>query len=193
MVLGVAAYEAHKALSRDFLSARSPSSICRVAAMDRRVIALVAFGAVLAVVVAVIVIGRGGDDSDDGGTTGSGAKPEVEVPEGPPPEELVVEDLEEGDGAAAKPGDSLTVQYVGVDYETGEEFDSSYGTGQPFVLDLGSGSVIEGWDQGLEGMKEGGRRQLIVPPDLAYGAEGSPPAIGPNATLVFVIDLESVD
>jgi len=161
--------------------------------MDRRVIALIAFGAALAVVVAVIVIGRGGDDSDDGGTTASGAKPEVEIPEGPPPEELVVEDLEEGGGVAAKRGDELSVQYVGVDYETGEEFDSSYGTGQPFVLNLGSGSVIRGWDQGLEGMKEGGRRQLIVPPDLAYGAEGSPPAIGPNATLVFVIDLESVD
>ena len=162
--------------------------------MDRRVIALIGFAAALAVVVAVIVIARGGDDSDGGSTTAdAGAKPEVEVPEGPPPAELEIEDLEPGDGAEAKQGDSLSVNYVGVDYETGEEFDSNFGTGQPFVFTLGAGEVIPGWDQGLEGMKEGGRRQLIVPPDLAYGKQGQPPAIGPNATLVFVIDLESVN
>ncbi len=161
--------------------------------MDRRVIALIAFGAALAVVVAVVLVGRGGDDSDGSTATGSGEKPTVEIPDGPPPSELVVEDLEEGDGAEAQPGDQLSVQYVGVDYESGEEFDSSFDSGQPFTLTLGAGDVIPGWDQGLEGMKEGGRRQLIVPPDLAYGKQGQPPAIGPNATLVFVIDLESVN
>jgi peptidylprolyl isomerase len=162
--------------------------------MDRRVIALIGFGAALAVVVGIILIGRGGDDSDGGSTTvEAGSKPEVEVPSGPPPKELVVEDLEEGEGDEAQSGDQLSVQYVGVDYESGEEFDSSYDSGAPFDFQLGSGSVIPGWDQGLEGMKVGGRRQLIVPPDLAYGEQGQPPAIGPNATLVFVVDLVSVN
>ena len=162
--------------------------------MDRRVLSLVVSAALLVVVVAVVVIARGGDDSEDGSTSSeTRAKPEVEVPDGPPPDELVVEDLEPGDGDEAKSGDQISVQYVGVDYETGEEFDSSFDTGEPFALQLGAGSVIQGWDQGLEGMKVGGRRQLIIPPDLAYGAEGQPPVIGPNATLVFVIDLVSID
>ena len=166
--------------------------------MDRRVIALIGFGAALAVVVGIILIGRGGDDSESGtdesvAAVQPGDKPKVEVPEGPPPEELVVEDLEEGDGPEAEQGDQLAVQYVGVDYETGEEFDSSYDDGTPFEFQLGGGNVILGWDQGLEGMKVGGRRQLIVPPDLAYGKQGQPPAIGPNATLVFVIELASVN
>lgn len=123
---------------------------------------------------------------------GAGEKPEVEVPEGDPPTELVSEDLKQGDGAEAKQGDSVTVQYVGVDFESGEEFDSSYNTGQPFTFTLGAGEVIPGWDEGVEGMKVGGQRQLVVPPDLAYGAQGSPPSIGPDATLVFVIDLVDV-
>lgn len=164
--------------------------------MDRRVLGLIISAGLLAVVVAVVVIGSGGGDSDDGessATAGAGEKPEVEVPEGPPPKELVIEDLEEGDGAEAKTGDQVSVQYVGVNYETGEEFDASYDRGQPFPFELGAGEVIPGWDEGVVGMKEGGRRQLVIPPDLAYGAEGQPPAIGPNATLVFVIDLESVN
>ncbi|MGZ5357079.1 MAG: FKBP-type peptidyl-prolyl cis-trans isomerase, partial [Solirubrobacterales bacterium] len=97
------------------------------------------------------------------------------------------------DGAEAKSGDTVSVNYVGVLYENGEEFDASFDTGQPFEFQLGAGNVIPGWDQGVEGMKVGGRRQLIIPPELAYGAQGSPPDIPPNSTLVFVIDLLSVN
>ena len=158
--------------------------------MDRRAAILIGSAALLAGLVIVVLVAQGGDDS---GGTDSAGKPEIEIPEGPPPEELVVEDLEEGDGAAAASGDTISVQYVGVEYETGEEFDSSYDTGEPIQLVLGGGSVIPGWDQGLEGMKEGGRRQLTIPPDLAYGSQGKPPDIGPNATLVFVVDLVSVN
>lgn len=116
-------------------------------------------------------------------------KPSIKVPDAPPPGSLETEDIVEGDGAAAEAGDELEVQYVGVSYATGEEFDSSWERGEPFAFRLGDGMVIPGWDQGLEGMKVGGRRRLTIPPDLAYGAQGSPPAIGPNETLVFVIDL----
>jgi peptidylprolyl isomerase len=119
--------------------------------------------------------------------------PEPAIPDEAPPAELQSEDVVQGDGAAAKAGDQVTVQYVGVDYETGEEFDSSWEGGQRFEFELGAGEVIPGWDQGVEGMKEGGRRQLIIPPDLAYGAQGQPPAIAPDATLVFVIDLVKVN
>jgi peptidylprolyl isomerase len=161
--------------------------------MDRRVIGLLAFGGVLLVTVIIVLVARGGDD--DGGTSTAEAKPkpEVEVPQGPPPQELEIEDLEEGDGDEAQSGDQITVNYVGVLYENGEEFDSSIEGGQPFPLTLGAGDVIDGWDQGLEGMKVGGRRQLVIPPDLAYGPQGQPPTIPPNATLVFVIDLLSVN
>ncbi len=162
--------------------------------MDRRIIGLLAFGAALAVVVIAVLIGRGGDDSDGGATTAEvGSKPTVEVPDGPPPKELRIEDLEEGDGPEAETGDRVSVQYVGVDYETGEEFDASWDRGEPFQFQLGSGQVIPGWDEGVVGMKVGGRRELIIPPDLAYGAQGQPPDIGPNATLIFVIDLVSID
>lgn len=121
-----------------------------------------------------------------------GKKPTITVPEGgTPPTELEIEDIVEGKGAAAKKGSKLSVNYVGVAYSTGEEFDTSFGRG-PFELELGGGMVIPGWDQGLEGMKAGGRRQLTIPAELAYGAQGQPPAIGPNETLVFAIDLLSV-
>ena len=121
-----------------------------------------------------------------------GEKPKITVPEGgTPPTELEVEDLVEGNGAAAKKGSKLSVNYVGVAYSTGEEFDTSFG-GKPFEFELGAGMVIPGWDQGLEGMKVGGRRQLTIPAELAYGEVGQPPAIGPNETLVFAIDLLSV-
>jgi peptidylprolyl isomerase len=134
---------------------------------------------------------------DDSGTADSGlkisealdTKPRIPKPEGDPPTQLVVDDVVEGEGAAAKAGDNLTVQYVGVSYSTGEQFDASWDGGQPFPFTLGQGMVIPGWDQGLEGMKAGGRRTLVIPPDLAYGSQGSPPAIAPNETLVFVIDL----
>jgi peptidylprolyl isomerase len=161
--------------------------------MDRRLIGVGIFAAVLAVVVIVVVVARGGGD-DDGGTSTAEAKPKptVEVPSGPPPTELEIEDIEEGDGDEAQAGDQVSVNYVGVLYDGGEEFDSSFNTGQPFEFELGAGGVIPGWDQGVEGMKVGGRRQLIIPPDLAYGPQGSPPDIPPNSTLIFVIDLLSV-
>jgi peptidylprolyl isomerase len=144
------------------------------------------------VTVIVVMVGRGGDDSGES-TADAGSKPDVQIPEGPPPSELVSEDLETGDGDEAKTGDTVSVQYVGIDFETGEEFDSSWERGEPFQFQLGSGQVIQGWDEGVVGMKVGGRRQLVIPPDLAYGKEGQPPSIGPNATLVFVIDLVSID
>jgi peptidylprolyl isomerase len=145
---------------------------------------VLAVGAVIAVV--VVLVAGGGDDSDGVDTS---TKPTVEVPEGPPPKTLQTDDIVEGDGTEAKPGDTLTMQYVGVNYSDGEQFDASWDNGQPFTFQLGSGQVIKGWDQGIAGMKVGGRRELIVPPDLGYGAQGSPPAIGPNETLVFVVDL----
>ena len=129
---------------------------------------------------------------EDGGaetTAKPRPKPKIAKPKGNPPKKLVIEDLIEGKGAAAKSGDQIRVNYVGVSFKSGKEFDSSFRTGQPFELQLGAGMVIPGWDQGLAGMKVGGRRKLTIPPDLAYGPEGSPPAIGPNETLVFVIDL----
>jgi len=160
--------------------------------MDRRVVAILASTVLLGGVVAAVLIARGGDDSESASSTDLATKPVVEVPEGPPPDELVSEDLGEGNGATAETGDQVTVQYVGVDFETGEEFDSSWERPEPFRFQLGGGQVIEGWDE-VAGMREGGRRQLVIPPDLAYGRRGSPPAIGANATLVFVIDLVSVE
>jgi peptidylprolyl isomerase len=115
-------------------------------------------------------------------------KPVIEKPTGQVPRKLVVRDIVKGKGPAAKPGDELTVQYVGVTFSTGDQFDASWDSGQPFSFQLG-GEVIEGWNKGLVGMRKGGRRELIIPPQLAYGAQGSPPAIGPNETLVFVVDL----
>ena len=117
------------------------------------------------------------------------AKPKIKIPAGKPPAKLKSEDLIAGKGAAAKAGQSLSVNYVGVSYSTGKEFDTNFGSGQPFQFDLGAGGVIPGWDQGLEGMKVGGRRKLTIPGDLAYGPQGQPPDIKPNETLVFVIDL----
>jgi peptidylprolyl isomerase len=163
--------------------------------MDRRVIGLLVFAGALAIVVIAVLIGRSGG-SDNGGTATAadvGTKPNVEVPSGPPPKQLVKRDLQVGDGPEAQSGDQISVQYVGVDYETGKQFDASWDRGQPFQFQLGSGSVIPGWDQGIPGMKVGGRRELIIPPDLAYGAQGQPPDIGPNATLIFVVDLVSID
>ncbi len=116
-------------------------------------------------------------------------KPKVKVPAGAPPKKLVVKDLKEGSGATAKAGDDVSMNYVGVAYSTKKEFDNSYDRGQPFDFTLGQGSVIPGWDEGIVGMKVGGRRQLVIPPNQAYGPQGQPPAIGPNETLVFIVDL----
>jgi peptidylprolyl isomerase len=129
--------------------------------------------------------GEGNSSLENGGFT----KPEVKVPSGPPPKKLVKKELRKGKGATAKAGDEITVQYVGVGYESGEQFDASWDRGEPFTFHLGAGEVIPGWDQGIVGMKVGGRRELIIPPELAYGAAGSPPVIGPDETLIFVVDL----
>src|SRR5688500_11582376 len=118
-------------------------------------------------------------------------KPAVDKPEGSPPAELVTEDVVKGKGKTAKAGDTVSMQYVGNAWSTGEQFDASWDRGaQPLEFPLGAGRVIPGWDQGIQGMKEGGRRLLVIPPDMAYGPQGSPPVIGPNETLVFVVDLE---
>jgi len=117
-------------------------------------------------------------------------KPVIVVPKTPAPKTLVVKDLITGTGATATSGSTITVNYVGVLYKTGQEFDSSWKTGQPFApFKLGAGAVIPGWDKGLVGMKVGGRRELIIPPSLAYGASGSGSTIPPNSTLIFVVDL----
>lgn len=164
---------------------------------------------------ALLAAGCGDDEGDTSGTTGTNdsaatqtatettpsseptvaptrSKPKVTFPKGKAPGKLVKKDLIVGEGPAAKAGDPLTVNYVGVLFSNGEEFDNSYDGGQPFPFQLGAGQVIPGWDQGLVGMKVGGRRRLIIPPDLAYGAQGSPPTIPANATLVFVVDLQSI-
>ncbi len=116
-------------------------------------------------------------------------KPEIDFPEGEPPTELVVQDEVTGDGAEAAAGMTVQAHYVGVAFSSGEEFDASWSRGQPLSFRLGVGQVIPGWDQGIAGMKVGGRRRLVIPPDLAYGSRGAGRAIGPNETLIFVVDL----
>ncbi len=118
-------------------------------------------------------------------------KPEVDFPGGEPPADLQITDVWEGDGTVAKAGDTVEVHYVGVAYSTGEEFDASWNRGAPLQFQLGVGRVIAGWDQGVQGMKVGGRRQLIIPPGMAYGDRGAGSAIAPGETLIFVCDLVS--
>ena len=116
-------------------------------------------------------------------------KPEFDAPEGPAPTELVVRDIIVGDGAEAKPGDTVTVHCVGVEYDTGDEFDSSWGRGESIQFPLRG--LIQGWQDGIPGMKVGGRRQLTIPPELAYGPAGAGHRLS-GKTLVFVIDLLGV-
>ena len=120
-------------------------------------------------------------------------KPEIDAPEGPAPTELVSTDEILGEGEEAGRGDVVDVHYVGVSHSTGEQFDASWDRGEPLRFQLGVGQVITGWDQGVQGMKVGGRRRLEIPPHLGYGARGAGSAIGPNETLIFVCDLVSVD
>lgn len=167
---------------------------------------LLIIGACLALAVA----GCGSDDSST--TSGSTAasteeaaapqetestkkktKPTVKVPKGAPPKSLEIKDIEEGTGAAAKAGDAVSVNYVGVNYKSGKQFDASWDRGEPIPFTLGEGFVIPGWEKGIEGMKVGGRRELVIPPSLGYGSTGSPPAIPPNETLIFVVDLEAIE
>ena len=119
-------------------------------------------------------------------------KPSVEIPDGPPPTELVIDDLTVGDGPEAVAGTTCTMQYVGVSWSDGKQFDASWDRGQPFTFGLGQGQVIAGWDQGVAGMKVGGRRRLTIPPELGYGSRGAGGAIKGGETLVFVVDLLGV-
>ena len=119
-------------------------------------------------------------------------KPSVTVPEGNPPGELEIEDIVEGDGTLAAAGMLATVDYVGVSWSTGAEFDASWNRNDTLAFNLGGGEVIAGWDQGVQGMKVGGRRKLTIPPDLGYGQFGAGGVIGPNETLIFVVDLRKV-
>ena len=122
----------------------------------------------------------------------SASKPEVTVPGGEPPAQLEMEDLEEGQGQEAGAGHQVEVHYVGVSWATGEQFDASWDRGETFRFKLGAGQVIPGWEQGVAGMKVGGRRWMRIPPAMAYGTRGAGGVIGPNETLVFVVDLLSV-
>ena len=119
-------------------------------------------------------------------------KPTIEIPDTDAPAELVLDDLEVGTGPEAKPGQQVAVHYVGVAWSTGAEFDASYNRGQALVFPLGAGQVIRGWDDGIVGMKVGGRRRITIPPHLGYGARGAGGVIKPNETLVFVCDLVGV-
>jgi peptidylprolyl isomerase len=119
-------------------------------------------------------------------------KPEIDFPDSPPPTDLVITDITEGDGTEATAGSTVVAHYVGVAHSSGEEFDASYNRGEPLSFPLGAGRVIAGWDQGIQGMKVGGRRQLVIPPHLGYGDRGAPPVIAPGETLIFVVDLVDV-
>lgn len=169
----------------------------------QKLVILGVFALVAIVVVAAVLIGRSGGGGSlqkssckkpDGPVAKSAQKsrPKVTVPDCEAPASLVVNELEVGTGTEAKSGEEVTVQYAGVGFKSGKEFDASWNRNEPFTFKLGAGQVIPGWDKGVEGMKVGGRRELIIPPELAYGESGSPPSIGPNETLIFVIDLLKV-
>ena len=123
----------------------------------------------------------------------SNDKPSVSIPAEDPPADLVIEDLTEGDGPEAAAGHNVMVHYVGVAWSTGKQFDASWDRGDTFDFRLGAGQVIAGWDQGVQGMKVGGRRRLTIPPHLGYGSRGAGGAIKGGETLVFVVDLLGVN
>jgi peptidylprolyl isomerase len=119
----------------------------------------------------------------------SDAKPDVAIPDTPPSYQLELDDLVVGDGAEAVAGQIVEVHYVGVAWSTKSQFDASWDRGDTFKFKLGKGDVIQGWDQGVAGMKVGGRRRITIPPMLGYGKRGAGGVIGPDETLVFVVDL----
>ena len=119
-------------------------------------------------------------------------KPQIEVPDHAPSYQLEVDDLEVGDGDEATSGSIVEVHYVGVSWKTGRQFDASWDRADTFKFGLGKGQVIRGWDEGVAGMKVGGRRRITIPPDMAYGKRGAGGVIGPDETLVFVVDLIGV-
>ena len=151
----------------------------------------------LALGVAAVLAACNGEEAAEGGAAGvavegeADEKPAISMPGGDPPEELVIEDLSEGDGEEVPPGAQVTTHYVGVSWTHEEEFDSSWDRGEPITFPLDG--VIVGWQEGIPGMRVGGRRMLIIPPEQAYGAASPSPAIAENDTLVFVIDLVAVE
>ena len=164
---------------------------------------------VLTAVVAVLALPACGDDDGSAGAVqqsdtqtetapsedalkDTSTKPQIPKPTGIPPRKLVKQDIVKGKGPGAKAGDTVTVNYVGMNFSNGVEFDSSWDSGAAFPVQLGAGTVIAGWDKGLVGIKKGGRRMLTIPPEMGYGSEGYPPSIPPNETLVFVIDVVSI-
>jgi peptidylprolyl isomerase len=178
-----------------------PGSFC----MHRVPIALLLV--LLALPAGVAACGGGGDDEAastatpeprddvqaivDGISKDTSEKPQIAAPQGQPPGKIVTRDIVRGTGRKAKRGDTLTMQYVGVSWSTGEQFDASWDRGQPFPFRLGAGMVIQGWDKGMVGMRKGGRRLLVIPPDMGYGPAGQGP-IGPNETLIFAVDLVDI-
>lgn len=183
--------------------------------MENRSKFIVGLSAAIVVIALVVAIVTKDDKSNGGSTTTAAAtapagesqpvastttdlnkKPVIPSQKGTPPTALVTKDIVTGSGAEAKPGDKVTVKYVGVLWDGGTQFDASWDRPAPqdvFEFTIGKGEVIPGWDQGVAGMKVGGRRQLTIPADLGYGANGSPPTIPPDATLVFVVDLKKVN
>jgi len=166
----------------------------------QRVLAVLAIGGLLAAGAA----GCGGDGDDSETKGGGGVNVSTDTKQKPTitftgdaqkPSGLQVTDIVEGEGAAAKAGDAVSVQYLGVSWSTQKQFDASWDRGaQPFTVSpLGQARVIDGWNQGLVGAKVGGRRLLVIPPDLGYGAQGAGGVIGPNETLVFVVDVVSIN
>lgn len=119
-------------------------------------------------------------------------RPTISVPDGDAPADLVLEDHVVGDGAEATAGTQVHVDYVGVSWSTGKEFDASWNRGDPLTFTLGAGQVIKGWDEGVAGMRVGGRRTITIPPNLGYGATGAGGVIAPNETLIFTVDLRRV-
>ena len=120
------------------------------------------------------------------------AKPDVSIPDSDPPGDLLIEDVVVGEGDEATTGQNVEVHYVGVSWSNGQQFDASWDRGDTFTFQLGAGQVIQGWDTGVQGMRVGGQRRLTLPPHLAYGSRGAGGVIGPNETLVFVVDLVGV-
>ena len=131
------------------------------------------------------------DEIAAGITKNTKKEPKIVTPKGDPPTKLVIRDIVKGKGPKAKAGEKLTMDYTGYSWSNGQKFDASWDRKQHFPFQLGAGMVIPGWDQGMVGMKEGGRRLLIIPPDQGYGPQGSGP-IGPNETLVFAVDLRKI-
>jgi peptidylprolyl isomerase len=154
----------------------------------------------LLVVLAIVLTGCGSDDGETSAkatpkatptpsNTDLSKKPVVTVPDELPPDTLQKRDIVVGKGPAAKTGDTVSMQYVGLTWSTSVEFDASWDNRQPLTFKLGEGKVIKGWDEGIPGMRKGGRRELTIPAELAYGAAGRPPEIGPNECLRFIVDL----